>query len=91
MGAIDQINYRSPPPMKQYFAKDESMEEIDMTLVGGDPADVHSYSHEDAFGHSGIGPGGGYGPSVASSVFVSETIGPGMKAQKSAYNVNNHR
>ena len=31
MSAIDQINYRSPPPMKQYFAKDESMEEIDMT------------------------------------------------------------
>ena len=67
------------------------MEEIDMTQVGGEPADVNSYSQEDVFGQSGIGIGGGYGPSVASSVFVSETIGPGMKAQKSAYNVNNHR
>ena len=67
------------------------MEEIDMTQVGGDPADINSYSQEDGFGQSGIGGGGGYGPSVASSVFVSETIGPGMKAQKSAYNVNNHR
>ena len=79
MSGINQINYRSPPPMKQYFAKDESMEEIDMTQIGGDPGDRHSYSNEDAFGQSGI-IGGGYGPSVASSVFVSETIGPGMKA-----------
>ena len=50
MSGINQINYRSPPPMKQYFAKDESMEEIDMTQIGGDPGDVHSYSNEDAFG-----------------------------------------
>ena len=46
-----------------------------MTQIGGDPVD---YSQDDGFGQSGHA--GGYGPSVASSVFVSETIGPGMKA-----------
>ena len=51
-----------------------------MTEAGGDPG-VHSFSNDDNF--SGM-----LGPSVASSVFVNETIGPGMKAQKSAYNNN---
>ena len=66
--------------MKQYFGKDDSMEEIDMTQIGPDPNDLNSYQQEDAFGQSGLQGVGGYGPSVASSVFVSETIGPGMKA-----------
>jgi hypothetical protein len=67
------------------------MEEIDMTQLGPDPNDLNSYQPDDAFGQSGLLGGGAYGPSVASSVFVSETIGPGMKAQKSAFNINNHR
>ena len=65
------------------------MEEIDMTQLGPDPNDLNSYQPDDAFGQSGLLGGGIYGPSVASSVFVSETIGPGMKAQKSAFNINN--
>ena len=76
--------------MKSYYGKDESMEEIDMTQMGPDPNDLNSYSLEDQFGQSGIHGGVGYGPSVASSVFVSETMGPGMKAQKSAFALN-HR
>lgn len=79
------------------------MEEIDMTMVGGglaDPMDPPgssirdgknaNFEQSDLFGHSGYHGHGNslYGPSVASSIFVSEPMGPGMKAQKSAF--NNH-
>lgn len=73
--------FRSPSKQGMYYRpNEESMEEIQMTEAGGEPGQ-HSFSQDDNFSAM-------LGPSVASSIFVNETMGPGMKAQKSAFNNN---